>query len=69
MNRRKAMGSMAVVAAAAATVRVASAADREIEILVDHWTKSKTLTLQVAEAMPEDGYSYKPFADARSCCR
>jgi uncharacterized damage-inducible protein DinB len=66
MNRRTAMSSMVVMAGAAASVRVARAADREIEILVDHWTKSKALTLKVAEAMPEENYDYKPFADARS---
>lgn len=66
MNRRKAMGSMAVAAAVAATVKVASAADREIEILADHWNKSKALTLKVAEAMPEENYDYKPFSDART---
>lgn len=66
MNRRTAMGSMAVMVGGAATVRVARAADKEIEILVDHWTKSKALTLKVAEVMPEENYDYKPFADARS---
>jgi uncharacterized damage-inducible protein DinB len=66
MNRRSAMNSMAVVAAAAATVRVARAADKEIEILMDHWTKSKALTLKVAEAMPDESYDYKPFTDAKS---
>jgi uncharacterized damage-inducible protein DinB len=66
MNRRIAMGSMAAMAGAAATVRVASAADREVEILADHWMKSKALTLSVAEVMPEENYDYKPFADARS---
>jgi uncharacterized damage-inducible protein DinB len=66
MNRRKAMSSMGVIAGAAATVSVARAADKEIEILVDHWTKSKALTVKVAEAMPEANYDYKPFADARS---
>src|SRR5450755_28599 len=66
MNRRKAMSSMAVVAAAAATTRVSNAADKEIEILVDHWTKSKALTLKVADAMPAENYDYKPFADAKS---
>jgi len=34
-------------AAAAATVQVARAADKQIEILVEHWKKSKTLTLKV----------------------
>jgi uncharacterized damage-inducible protein DinB len=50
----------------AATVQVASAADKEIEILVDHWKKSKDLTLKVAEAMPAENYDYKPFSDARA---
>jgi hypothetical protein len=53
-------------AATAATVRVASAADTEIEILVGHWRKSKDLTLKTAEAMPAENYDYKPFADART---
>ena len=65
MNRRKAIGSVALGAAAAATVRIARAADPEIEVLVNHWRKSKDLTLKVAEAMPAENYDYKPFADAR----
>ena len=47
-------------------MQVASAADREIEILADHWKKSKALTLKVAEAMPEASYDYKPFPDAKT---
>jgi uncharacterized damage-inducible protein DinB len=66
MNRRKAITSVVVGAAAAATVGVAGAADKEIENLVDHWKKSKDLTLKVAEAMPAENYDYKPFADARA---
>ncbi|HEY2843030.1 MAG TPA: DinB family protein [Bryobacteraceae bacterium] len=67
MNRRKAMGSIVMGAAAtAATVRVASAADGEIEILADHWKKSKDLTLKTAEAMPAEFYDYKPFPEARA---
>jgi uncharacterized damage-inducible protein DinB len=65
MNRRTAMTSMTTLAAAAATVGVASAADKEIEILVEHWKKSKALTLKVAEAMPEADYGYKPFPEAK----
>ena len=65
MNRRKAIGSVALGAAVAVTARVARAADKEIEILVDHWQKSKDLTLKVADAMPAENYDYKPFADAR----
>jgi uncharacterized damage-inducible protein DinB len=66
MNRRKAVGSMTMIAAAAATVRVARAANKEIEILVEHWTKSKALTLKVAEAMPAEQYEYKPFSEAKT---
>jgi uncharacterized damage-inducible protein DinB len=66
MNRRKAVGSMTMIAAAAATVRVARAADKEIEILVDHWNKSKALSLKVADAMPEGNYDYKPFPEAKT---
>jgi uncharacterized damage-inducible protein DinB len=65
MNRRKAITTVVVGAAAAATVSVASAADKEIEIFVGHWRKSKDLTLKVAEAMPSENYDYKPFADAQ----
>jgi uncharacterized damage-inducible protein DinB len=67
MNRRKAIGSMVVGAAAtAATVRVATAADTEIEILVGHWKKSKDLTLKTAGAMPAENYDFKPFPEARA---
>src|SRR5690349_19552540 len=65
MNRRKAIGSMVVGAAAtAATVRVARAAGGEIDILVEHWKKSKALTIKVADAMPAENYDYKPFPEA-----
>lgn len=57
---------MAAIAGAAATARVAHAADTEIEILVAHWKKSKDLTLKVADAMPEENYDYKPFPDAKT---
>ena len=66
MDRRKAIGSVVMGAAVAATVRVARAADKEIEVFADHWKKSKDLTLKVAEAMPAENYEYKPFAEARS---
>jgi uncharacterized damage-inducible protein DinB len=65
MNRRKAITAVVAGAAAAATVSIASAADKEIEVFTDHWRKSKTFTLKVAEAMPPENYDYKPFADAR----
>jgi uncharacterized damage-inducible protein DinB len=66
MNRRKVLGSIAAGAAVAASVRVAKAADKEIEILVEHWKKSKDLTLKMAEAMPAENYDYKPFPEARA---
>lgn len=66
MNRRAAIKSIAVVAGAAPLAQLATAADKEIEILVNHWIKSKDLTLKVAEAMPAENYDYKPFADAQS---
>ena len=64
MNRRRVVGSLIV--GAAATVKVARAADKQIEIYLAHWKKSKDLTLKVAEAMPAENYEYKPFADART---
>jgi len=66
MNRRRLINTAVIGAAAAATVGIASAADKEIEILTEHWRKSKDLTLKVAEAMPAENYDYKPFAEARS---
>ena len=67
MNRRKALGSiMAGAAATAATVRVAKAADAEIDFFVAHWKKSRDLTLKTAEAMPAEFYDYKPFPEARA---
>ncbi len=66
MERRKVMGSIFMGAAAAATVSIARAADKEIEIFVEHWKKSKALTLKVAEAMPSENYDYKPFPEARA---
>jgi uncharacterized damage-inducible protein DinB len=65
MNRRTAIRSVTAAAAGAAMTPLASAADKEIEIFVDHWKKSKDLTLKVAEAMPAENYDYKPFAEAR----
>jgi uncharacterized damage-inducible protein DinB len=65
MNRRKAITAVVAGAAAAATVTVADAADKEIDVYTEHWRKSKALTLKVAEAMPSENYDYKPFADAR----
>ena len=67
MNRRKAFGSIVAGAAATAvTVGVMKAADTEIDILVEHWKKSRDLTLKTAEAMPAENYDFKPFPEARA---
>jgi len=67
MNRRKAIGSVVAGAAAAAvTVGVARAADAQIDLLVEHWKKSKDLTLKMVEAMPAENFDYKPFPEARA---
>jgi uncharacterized damage-inducible protein DinB len=66
MNRRTVLNSAVMAAAAAATARIAGAADKEVDLFTDHWRKSKDFTLKVAAAMPPGNYDYKPFADARS---
>jgi uncharacterized damage-inducible protein DinB len=66
MNRREAASAVIAGAAAMASVGVSQAADKIIEILVEHWKKSKDLTLKVAEAMPAENYDYKPFPEARN---
>ena len=65
MNRRNAITAVVAGAAVAAGAKVASAAEGQIAIFVEHWKKSKALTLKVADAMPAENYDYKPFADAR----
>jgi uncharacterized damage-inducible protein DinB len=64
MNRRKAMGSIIVGAAAAAPL--ALGADAEVEDWVGWWERSKTFVVKVVNAMPEADYSFKPFPEARS---
>jgi hypothetical protein len=55
---------MAAVAGAAATVPLVLGADSEIEDWVGWWERSKKYTLQIAEAMPENGYDFRPFQGA-----
>jgi len=64
MNRRNVLGSVAAAAAASAVVPLAFGADGEITDWVGWWERSKKYTLQIAEAMPEDGYSFRPFTGA-----
>ncbi len=67
MNRRGMVGSvLAGAAAVVATSGIAQAADKEIDILVEHWKKSKALTLKMADAMPAENFEYKPFPEARA---
>src|SRR5580698_2226752 len=61
MNRRKAIGSMTAAAVAAP---LALGADDEISDWVGWWERSKKYTLQIAEAMPERGYDFRPFQRA-----
>lgn len=64
MNRRTVMGSVAAAAAASAVVPLAFGAGDEITDWVGWWERSKKYTLQIAEAMPEDGYTFRPFQGA-----
>jgi uncharacterized damage-inducible protein DinB len=61
MNRRTAIGSMTAAAVAAP---LALGADDEISDWVGWWERSKKYTLQIAEAMPESGYDFRPFQGA-----
>jgi hypothetical protein len=58
MNRRKALGS---IAAASAIMPAALAADDEVTDWAGWWERSKKYTLQIAEAMPEADYNFRPF--------
>jgi uncharacterized damage-inducible protein DinB len=61
MNRRKAIGSMTAAAIAAPLIL---RADDEISDWVGWWERSKKYTLQIADAMPEGGYDFRPFQGA-----
>ena len=63
MNRRRAI--QAVVAGAAAASTPARAAGKDLEIFLARWEKAKVFTLQVADAMPADGYDFKPKPEMR----
>jgi uncharacterized damage-inducible protein DinB len=65
MHRRNAIKSGALGAAAAVSAPLALAAGKDIGVLSDRWSKAKTFTLQVADAMPADAYDFKPKAEMR----
>lgn len=65
MNRRDAIKSGALGAAAAVSAPLATAAEKQLEVLSNRWEKAKTFTLQVADAMPGDSYDFKPKPEMR----
>jgi uncharacterized damage-inducible protein DinB len=60
MNRRKALQSIAAVAAGAVAAPPARAASKEVATLLDRWNKAKAFTLKVADVMPESDYQFRP---------
>jgi hypothetical protein len=50
--------------AAAVVAPLALGADDEISDWVGWWERSKKYTLQIADAMPEGGYDFRPFQGA-----
>jgi uncharacterized damage-inducible protein DinB len=65
MNRRNAIKSGALGAAAAVAAPLASAAEKDLEVLSTRWAKAKTFTLKVADAMPADSFDLKPKPEMR----
>ena len=63
MNRRKAI--QAVITAGAAAAVPARAAEKDLEVFQARWEKAKAFTLQVADAMPAEGYEFKPRPEMR----
>jgi uncharacterized damage-inducible protein DinB len=64
MNRRKAVQSLAG-GAALLSAGTARAEGKMVEVFVNRWEKAKAFTLQVAEAMPAEVYSFDPKAEMR----
>lgn len=61
MNRRKAITSIAVGAGAAVAVApLAFGQASALDMWLSRWEKAKAFTLQVADAMPADSFSFKP---------
>ena len=60
MNRRQAMYGMVLAAAASP---IALRAD-EVTNWTAWWERSKKYTLEIAGAMPDDGYNFSPFGSA-----
>jgi len=63
MNRRRAVKTLAVAAAAA----VPSRADGPtVAVYLKRWEKAKEFTIKVADAMPAEHYGFKPTPEMRS---
>ncbi|MBZ5728317.1 MAG: DinB family protein [Acidobacteriia bacterium] len=60
MNRRNAIRRVLAGAAATAAAAPGRAAGKDLEVLVARWEKARAFTLQVADAMPPEGYDFKP---------
>lgn len=65
INRRRAIQSAVAGAAALAVAPKARAAGKELEVFLDRWQKAKAFTLQVADAMPDDGYPSRAKPEMR----
>lgn len=64
MNRRTAIRSL-VAGSAAAAAREARADATAMEVFLNRWDKAKAFTLQVADAMPAEGYAFNPKSELR----
>jgi len=64
MNRRIAIQSLVTGSVAVAAVQ-ADPPSKAISIFLARWGKAKEFTLQVADAMPADGYDFKPRPEMR----
>lgn len=64
MNRRRAVQSM-MIGAAAAGVPLFGAA-KDLAVFREHWARAKDFTLKVASAMPAEAYDFKPTPEMRT---
>lgn len=64
MNRRRAVKSIAVAAAAVAA-RPARAASGSAAVYLKRWNTAKEFTIKVADEMPAEHYGFKPTPEMR----
>ena len=66
MNRRSAIRSLVAGSAAAVAHEARAEADVKVmEVFLNRWDKAKVFTLQVADAMPAEGYAFNPKSELR----